>query len=113
MIVTVFRSRLNPDARDEYAVMAKRMSELAAAIPGYISHKTFTAEDGERVTLVEFASEEALREWRVHPEHGQAKKRAIESFFSEYKVQICNLLRERVWTGRDRTASGPEIGRHA
>ena len=56
MIVTVFRSRLNPGAQDEYGPMAQRMSELARAIPGYISHKGFVAEDGERVTIVEFES---------------------------------------------------------
>jgi heme-degrading monooxygenase HmoA len=97
MIVTVFRNRLNPGAQDEYGPMAKHMSELARAVPGYISHKTFTADDGERVTIVEFESEEALREWRIHPEHAKAKKRGIESFFSEYKYQICTVIRDRTW----------------
>jgi heme-degrading monooxygenase HmoA len=96
MIVAVFRSRLNPGVQDEYGPMAKHMSELARAMPGYISHKGFTAEDGERVTIVEFESEEALNAWSVHPEHAKAKRRGIESFFSEYRVQICNVLRNRV-----------------
>jgi heme-degrading monooxygenase HmoA len=100
MIVTVFRSRLNPGAQDEYGPMAKRMSELARAIPGYISHKGFVAEDGERVTIVEFESEEAMRAWRIDPEHAKAKKRGIESFFSDYKFQICNVIRERAWTAK-------------
>ena len=55
MIVTVFRSRLNSGAQGEYGPMARQMSELARTIPGYISHKGFAAEDGERVTIVEFA----------------------------------------------------------
>ena len=96
MIVTVFRSRLHPGAQDEYGPMAKRMSELARAIPGYVSHKGFVADDGERVTIVEFASEDALHEWRRHPEHLQAKRRGIDSFFSEYRVQICSVLRDRI-----------------
>jgi hypothetical protein len=54
MIVTVFRSRLNPGVRDEYGQMARRMSELVKSFSGYISHKGFVAEDGERVTIVEF-----------------------------------------------------------
>ena len=57
MIVTVFRTRLNPGVQEEYGPMAKQMSELAQAVPGYISHKGFTADDGERVTIVEFESE--------------------------------------------------------
>ena len=74
MIVTIFRSRLRPEAEDEYYPMVKRMSELARAMPGYISHKRFVAEDGERLTLVEFESEETQRAWALHPEHLEAKK---------------------------------------
>jgi heme-degrading monooxygenase HmoA len=100
VIVTVFRTRLNPGVQEEYGPMAKQMSELARAVPGYISHKGFTAEDGERVTIVEFESEEALRAWQIHPEHGKAKRRGIQSFFSEYKFQICSVIRGRSWTAK-------------
>ena len=100
MIVAVFRSRLNPGVEEEYGPMARRMSELARAIPGHISHKGFVAEDGERVTIVEFESEEAMHEWRIHPEHAKAKRRGIESFFSDYKFQICSVIRDRAWTAK-------------
>ena len=104
MIVTIFRSRLNPGVEEEYGPMAKHMSELARTIPGYISHKGFVAADGERVTIVEFESEEALQEWRIHPEHAEAKRHGIKSFFSDYKFQICTVLRDRVWTRTGDTA---------
>ena len=100
MIVTVFRTRLNPGVQEEYSPMAKQMSELAQGIFGYISHKGFVAEDGERVTIVEFESEEALRAWQIHPEHSKAKRRGIESFFSDYKFQICSVIRGRSWTAK-------------
>ncbi len=100
MIVTVFRSRLNSGAQEEYGPMAKHMSELARTIPGYISHKGFVAEDGERVTIVEFETEEALRVWRTHPEHVKAKRHGIESFFSTYKIQICNVIQDRSWVAK-------------
>jgi heme-degrading monooxygenase HmoA len=61
MIVTVFRSRLQPGLRDEYVALANRMKELAQTIPGYISHKDFYANDGERVAIVEFAHAEGQR----------------------------------------------------
>jgi heme-degrading monooxygenase HmoA len=100
MIVTVFRKRMNPGAQDEYDSMAGRMSELARTIPGHISHKGFVAADGEQVTIVEFESEQALQEWRIHPEHGVAKRRAVKTLFSEYKFQICSVIRERAWTAK-------------
>ena len=93
-VVTVFRSRVRPEAMDEYASMAARMSELAKSMPGYIGHKGFVAEDGERVTIVEFASEEAQRAWAVQLEHVQAKKKGRSTFYSEYRIQICAVQRE-------------------
>ncbi len=109
MIVTIFRSRLNPGVEQEYGPMAKHMSELARAMPGYISHKGFVAEDGERVTIVDFESEETLQEWRLHPEHARAKRRATQSFYSDYKVQICTLIRDRAWTSANRAAKSQDI----
>jgi len=100
MIVTLFRSRLNPDVEGDYGPMARRMSELARAMPGYISHKGFIAEDGERLTVVEFESEEALQAWRIHPEHAKAKRRGIDSFFRDYKFQICSVIRARTWISK-------------
>jgi heme-degrading monooxygenase HmoA len=97
MVITVFRSRVKPEAQEEYARWAARMAELAKGMPGYISHKGFVAEDGERVTIVEFESEEAQRAWAVHPEHVDAKKKGRKDFYSEYRVQVCTLERESAY----------------
>jgi len=94
MIVTVFRSRLKPGVRDEYVALADRMNALAATMPGYISHKGFFADDGERVTIVEFEHEEGMRAWRTNPEHRAAQKLAREKYYSEYRIQVCTLDRE-------------------
>lgn len=94
MIVTVFRSRVKPEAQEEYARWAARMSELARQMSGYVSHKGFVAEDSERVTIVEFESEEAQRAWSMHPEHIEAKKKGRTSFYLEYRVQTCSALRD-------------------
>jgi heme-degrading monooxygenase HmoA len=94
MIITVFRSRLRPGIRDEYVALANRMNELAATMPGYISHKGFFAEDGERVTVVEFESEEGMRAWRMHPEHITAQRLARQRYYAEYHLQVCELVRD-------------------
>ena len=100
MIVTVFRSRVKPEAQEEYANWADRMSELARQMPGYISHKGFVAEDGERVTIVEFESEEAQRAWSAQREHVEAKKKGRSSFYSEYRIQICTVQRDSSFPNR-------------
>lgn len=94
MIVTVFRSRLKPDAKQSYDPMAARMSELARQMPGYLSHKVFTADDGERVTIVEFADWESHRAWAEHAEHRSAQRQGRTEFYAEYKLQVCEVKRE-------------------
>jgi heme-degrading monooxygenase HmoA len=98
MIVTVFRSRLKSDAQPEYGEWAARMSELARGMPGYIAHKIFVAEDGERVTLVEFESAEAQGAWSRHPEHVAAKKHGRDAFYLAYRLQVCEVIRDMEFT---------------
>jgi heme-degrading monooxygenase HmoA len=94
MIITVFRSRLRDDGRADYFALAPKMSELARQMPGYLSHKVFTAEDGERVTVVEFKDIESQRAWATQMDHVDAKKQGREAFYAEYSVQVCEVLRE-------------------
>jgi heme-degrading monooxygenase HmoA len=94
MLVTVFRSRLRAGVREEYMAMVERMNQLARTMPGYISHKGFFADDGERVTIVEFEHEEGLRAWRSNPEHLAAQKLARQKYYTEYHVQVCTLVRD-------------------
>jgi heme-degrading monooxygenase HmoA len=89
MFITVFRTRVKPGLRDEYAAAVDRMSELVRTMPGYISHKR-----GERCTIVEFEHEEGLRTWRNNPEHLVAQKMARQRYYTEYSVQVCTLDRE-------------------
>jgi len=101
MIVTVFRSRLKLGIRDEYVALAQRMNELAQTMPGYVSHKGFLADDGERVTIVEFTNEEGMRAWRTNPEHLAAQKLARQKFYSEYHIQVCTVDRESQFKAPD------------
>ena len=73
------------------------MREIAQSMPGYVSHQTFTAEDGERVTIVEFATDETHRAWATHPQHIEAKKLGRDRFYSEHKIQVCAMQRESAW----------------
>ncbi len=98
MIVTVFRSRLRPGLREEYVAMVDKMAAIAATMAGYISHKGFFADDGERVTVVEFESLDALRGWRMHPDHREAQRLARERYYESYSVQVCEMIREHRFT---------------
>ena len=105
MLVTVFRSRLKPENQQEYYAWATRMSALAKTMPGYISHKSFTAEDGERVTIVEFADEQSQRAWATNLQHVEAKKKGRTDFYTDYKLQICTVLRETSFCAQSAASS--------
>ena len=95
MVVVMFRTELRPEAKDvEYAATARRMRELVAQVPGFISAKTYTAADGERLTIVRFESEAALEAWRTLPEHVAVQQRGREFFYQSYWVQVCTTVRE-------------------
>ena len=74
MIVVLFsttpREGIDVEA---YRRTSAMMRELVAAMPGFISYTTFTADSGEGTTVVRFESNEALEAWRTHPEHQQAQ----------------------------------------
>ena len=93
MVITIFRSRLRPEHIKEYGEWAARIHDLAVKMPGFVSIKTFTAEDGERVSIVEFESEETMRNWREQPEHRQAQELGRKLFYSEYQIQVCQPIR--------------------
>ena len=94
MIVTVFRSRLRDEHRAAYLALAPKMAELARGMPGYLSHKAFVAEDGERVTVVEFADLASQQAWATHVDHMAAQQQGRTSFYAEYSIQVCEVVRE-------------------
>jgi heme-degrading monooxygenase HmoA len=102
-VVTVFRSRLRDDAGEGYGRTADAMEQRARAMSGFVDFKTFTAVDGERVSLITFASREAHDAWRDDPAHRAAQQRGREQWYAEYTIQICDLAAERKFMHR-----GPE-----
>ena len=98
MIVTVFRARLRPENSDAYFKLAGELGAEAANMPGFVSRKVYVAEDGERLTVVEFESEETHRGWAEHHRHAAAQIRGRNEFYSEYSIQICQSLRSSTFS---------------
>jgi heme-degrading monooxygenase HmoA len=94
-VVVIFKTHLRKGADSEaYAKTSRRMHELVEQIPGFISIKAYTGEDGEEIDLVRFANEEALRMWKEQPEHLEAQRRGREEFYDRYSVQACKVVRD-------------------
>jgi heme-degrading monooxygenase HmoA len=95
-VLTVFRSRLRPDAH-AYPHVAERMDVLAARMPGFVEAKTYTSADGERVTVVVFDSWPAHEGWRRHPEHIEAQRQGRAEFYEYYRIDVAETVRGTSW----------------
>ena len=94
-IVTVFRSRVRPEAEAEYGATAPVILELALTMPGLVDVKSFAADDGEHVTIATFVDEQSQRAWREHAEHRVAQLAGRDRFYAEYTLQVCETRRAR------------------
>jgi heme-degrading monooxygenase HmoA len=107
-VVTVFRNKLRPDA-DGYNDELARMLDVVHRMPGFIESKTFTADDGERVTIIMFRSLEQQRAWFDHPGHRAAQQRGRDEFYEFYRLQVCQLVRESTFEqGGERLQTFPQ-----
>src|SRR5213594_3827165 len=94
-VVVIFKTHLREGADTEaYRKTSRRMHELVEQIPGFISIKAYTGEDGEEIDLVRFANEDALTMWKEQPEHREAQRRGREEFYDRYSVQACLVVRD-------------------
>jgi len=94
-MLVVFRARRTVEGDGpEYKHWLLRMSEIACKMPGYISHKAYIAEDGERLTFFEWESAETLQAWATHPEHVPVQQMGRDKFYTDYHLQVGELVRE-------------------
>jgi heme-degrading monooxygenase HmoA len=69
-----------------YNTLAEEASVLARGVPGFLEEKTFTATDGERVTVVLFADHISHQAWRDHPRHQEVQAIGRTKLYAEYCV---------------------------
>jgi heme-degrading monooxygenase HmoA len=102
MFLIVFRNRKRRDIDEQaYAADAKRMEDLARRQPGFISFKSYVAEDGEVIAISEWASEAAVHAWGAHPDHAEIQQRGRETYYEDYSLFSCNRPHVRKFDRRD------------
>ena len=93
MLVILFRSKLTPDAGQDYSAMNDELERLVRQQPGFISVKSFEAEDGERLTVVWWRDKESLRAWRNLPRHLEAQATGWQKWYEYYKMEVATVER--------------------
>ena len=93
MMVVLFRSKL-VDAADGYDAMAAEMEDLARTMPGFVDVKAFKADDGERLTVVWWESEDTLKGWGENVRHRVAQRRGREQWYQYYTLEVAEIVRQ-------------------
>ncbi len=101
MILVVFRTRVQPENEARYHALVVEIDKLVQTMPGFISEKTFSHEDGERVSVQEWESAEHVKAWRDHPKHRAAQEAGRTTFYEEYALFVADAPRESRFKRRD------------
>lgn len=96
-VVTVFRSRLRDDVDPRYAALDAELRERAHALGGLVDVTSFTAEDGERVTVVTFEDRASHQRWATDPVHRDAQRLGREGAYSAYSIQVADCTHTSVF----------------
>ncbi len=77
-----------------YAETARRMEELAAQQPGFLGVESVRDATGLGITVSYWRSREDIRAWREQSEHQAAQTAGRRVWYSEYRLRVCEVLRE-------------------
>ena len=66
--------------------MEDNLAMLAEAQAGFVSFKSFVADDGEVVAISEWADEAAAAAWARHPDHAEVQARGRADYYAEYTL---------------------------
>lgn len=94
MFLVVFRNRKRCDLDvDGYIHDAVAMEELARAQPGFLLFRSYTADDGEVLSMSEWESQAHAAAWARHAEHLVVQRRGREEYYESYTLYCCDSPR--------------------
>ena len=93
MLVILFRSRLTAEAGDDYHGMADAMFAHARTFAGFVDVKSFTADDGERLTVVWWQDEATLKVWATDAKHRAAQQAGRDRWYEYYRMDVAEIVR--------------------
>lgn len=92
-VVTVFRSRLKAEPTASYLELDQQLRDRAASLGGLVDVKSFTADDGERVTVVTFIDRASHDRWASDDVHRAAQRLGKDEVYADYSVQVAECTR--------------------
>jgi heme-degrading monooxygenase HmoA len=94
-LIILFRSKLTDQAREDYQAMNAELEILVRQNPGFVDVKSYTAADGERLTVVWWRDEASLTEWRNLMRHREAQNTGRQKWYEYYNIDVATITRSR------------------
>ncbi|HVO27201.1 MAG TPA: antibiotic biosynthesis monooxygenase [Candidatus Margulisiibacteriota bacterium] len=101
MVLVLFRSKLTAHASDDYKAMADEMLARARTMAGFLDFKSFGADDGERLSVIRWESQDSMRAWTDDVRHVIAQRLGREKWYEYFRVEVAEVVRSY---GFDRTS---------
>jgi heme-degrading monooxygenase HmoA len=111
-LIILFRSKLTDQAGEDYQAMNAEMETLVRQNPGFIDVKSYTAQVGERLTVVWWRDEQSLAEWRNQMRHRVAQNTGRQKWYEYYNMEVASVVRSRSFARKlSRDAGVSDSGR--
>lgn len=93
MFVVIFKATV-AETDDEYTSMAQELHQLAFSKYGCVDFKAVTEGDQE-IAISYWPSLQHIRGWKNDPLHKKAQAAGRERWYSDYSVEVCELIHSR------------------
>jgi len=93
MVIVLFRSKMTDAAGADYAAMAQEMLDRARTMPGFVDFKSFKADDGERISVIHWESQETLRGWATDARHLVAQRLGRDKWYEYFRLEVAEVVR--------------------
>ncbi|QDG78682.1 antibiotic biosynthesis monooxygenase [Labrenzia sp. PHM005] len=96
MIAVIFEVSPHEDKKQNYLDVAAEMRPLVEEIDGFLSVERFQSltNPEKLLSLSFFRDETALNEWRQLTQHRKAQAAGRNSYFKDYRLRVCTVLRD-------------------
>ena len=101
MIAVIFE--VFPKNMDDYMDIAAAMRPLAEGVEGFISVERFQSMTNPEkyLSVSYFEDEAAVTRWRNVVEHRQAQAQGRQGLFTDYRICVCQVLRDYTLNDRE------------
>ncbi|AXB75573.1 antibiotic biosynthesis monooxygenase [Novosphingobium sp. P6W] len=90
MFLVVFRNHKRADIdADAYISDAVSMEALAEEQPGFLLFRSYTADDGEVLSMSEWEDEACAMAWSRNAEHMIVQLRGRDEYYERYTLYAC------------------------